>query len=176
MVDALNLDRSETLVFKIDSLLKRDIDGEKISTELIEKFGELADDFENIGNAFFKRFNNNTMDQITAFGASITTKNICLSIKEGLDVASINKQNPIKAKEVLGGNYLMYIHIILNSFKTINASNRINNEEFMILNESVRHLIKNSKEHQIYKEEAIEFKNKESENILIEVLREETIL
>ncbi|MDD5331484.1 MAG: hypothetical protein PHE43_01515 [Candidatus Nanoarchaeia archaeon] len=167
-----NLDQSENLIFHIDELLKKSIEQKEISPQVIECFDKLAKDFEEMGNVFFNKFDQKMMDQIITFGAAITTKDICLNLKDNLTNAKMAHQNPIAAKRILDRDYLVFIRLIIDSLKNIYDSNKIENECFVTLNDSIRILIKLSKEDAIYKEDRILFSNKEGEEILVKVLNE----
>ena len=139
---------------------------------MIKNFDHLSDEFEALSQKSFDTFKFNTVDQMITFSSLKITKEICSGIKLHLESAKARNENPISAERVKDGNYLMLFHFIIESMLSVFQNNKVDNESFITLNESVKNLISLSEKDNIYSESKIEFKSKETEAMFAEIFSE----
>lgn len=143
----------------------------KITKEPISEFNNLISKFGVIGDIFFEKFEGRHIDQTVTYGAISTASDICMGLKDNLESGMNAGRNPIEANKIIDKNYLLFYQIMLESLEKIYDENRISEENFIALNESIKNLVVISKEDKIYPEKVLKFKNKESEESLLRVFR-----
>jgi len=171
------IEEAQNSLFKIENTLKKIVLAKKeIGKEPILEFGNLITKFEDIGNIFFEKFNERFLEQIITFGAISTTADICKDLRDNLESSHERMENPIFAEKILDKNYLLFMQITLDSLNEIFENNEISNENFMMLNESIKNLVIISEQDGIYKIKEIKFTDEKNQQIFLEVLKRSTEL
>jgi hypothetical protein len=143
----------------------------KIRKESIDEFNNLIRKLGVIADIFFEKFEGRHIDQIVTYGAISIATDICVGLKDNLEFGMNIGKNPIEAAKIIDKNYLLFYQIMLEALEKIYNENRISDENFTALNESIKNLVVISKEDRIYPEKVVKFKNKESEESLLRIFR-----
>lgn len=157
-------------IVNLDKHLQESISSKKISPTLVNEFDSLSEEFQKLGDYFYKKFSRNMIDQIITFGTCTTTNQICKNIQESLVIGIAAKQNPIAAERIVEGSYLMLINSIAKSLEEIDSRNRVEDDSFTEMNQTVRMLVRASQRDSIYKEGISKFTTPNSEKIASDLL------
>jgi len=126
----------EKLAFEAETSVNADITSGKITPATIDQF--------------------KTLHEGMMAAADETTAKLCKGISENLKSAKNRGDNPIAAERLVERKYLFYLQLVISGLKITHKTKAISNENYNLINDSLRTLVRLADEDNIYRPELTE--------------------
>ncbi|OIO28328.1 hypothetical protein COX86_01455 [Candidatus Micrarchaeota archaeon CG_4_10_14_0_2_um_filter_60_11] len=152
----MEFEQLEKLAFEAETSVNADITSGKITPATIDQFKTLHEGMMAAADEFYTTLQHNLTAQIIAYGASETTAKLCKGISENLKSAKNRGDNPIAAERLVERKYLFYLQLVISGLKITHKTKAISNENYNLINDSLRTLVRLADEDNIYRPELTE--------------------